>query len=216
MTINSVCDKIIVVIDPVIKIKEEDFMLFESLDMLRRNSIMSAILLIALGAVIMICPKEYIGSLTLVFGYSLIVIAIVLMLNFFSGKKSLMEYLKFTGALALGIVGVCVLVFRGDIMRVLAWLFGFLLILDGVRTMIHSFTYARRSKRKAWWVLTILSLLLIAAGVILFVNRWWDTPDMLMKVIGCAIFFSAIVSSVRLFWTWPLKKERGGEDDGEK
>jgi hypothetical protein len=189
-------------------------MLFESLDKLKRNSIMSSILLIALGVIVMICPQNYIGSLTLVFGYALIVISIVMMLNFFSGKKSLMEYLKFGGALVLLIVGVCVLVFREDIMRVLAWLFGFLLILDGGRTMIHSFTYARRSRRKGWWVLTILSLLLMAAGVILFMNPWWDTPEMLMKVIGCAIFFSAVVSSIRLVWTWPLRNAQGGDDNG--
>ena len=191
-------------------------MLFESLDKLKRNSIMSAILLIALGVIIMICPKDYIPSLTLVFGYALVVVAIVMILNFFSGKKSLMGYLKFSGALILGIVGVCVLVFRSDITRVLAWLFGFLLILDGGRTIVHSFTYARRSKRKGWWVLTILSVLLVAAGVILFLNPWWDSPAMLMKVIGCAIFFSAIVSAIRLFWTWPLKNEKGGNEDGEE
>lgn len=191
-------------------------MLFESLDKLKRNSIMSAILLITLGAVIIICPKDWIPSLTLVFGYALVVIAIVLMLNFFSGKKSLMEYLKFTGALILGIVGICVLVFRADITRVLAWLFGFLLVLDGGRTMIHSFTYARRSKRKGWWVLTILSVLLIATGVVLFANPWWNTSDMLMKAIGCAVLFSAIVSGIRLIWTWPLRNAKGGNEDGEE
>ncbi len=191
-------------------------MLFESLDKLKRNSIMSAILLIALGIIILICPENYIGSMTLMFGYTLVIIAIVMILNFFSGKKSLMEYLKFSGALILGIVGICVLVFRGDVLRVLAWLFGFLLILDGGRTMIHSFTYARRSRRKGWWVLTILSLLLVAAGVIIFANPWWDTPNMLMKVIGCAVMFSAIVSSIRLIWTWPLKNSEGENDDGKE
>lgn len=191
-------------------------MLFESLDKLKRNSIMSAILLIALGAIIMICPQEYIGSLTLIFGYTLVVVAIVMLLNFFNGKKSLVEYLKFTGALILGIVGLCVLVFRNDIMSVLAWLFGFLLILDGGRTMFHSFTYARRSKRRGWWVLTILSVLLIGAGVILFLNPWWHSQDMLLKIIGCAIFFSAVVSAIRLIWTWPIKKEKGGNNDGEE
>ena len=191
-------------------------MLFESLDKLKRNSILSAILLIALGAVILICPKDYIGSMTLMFGYALVVIAIVMMLNFFSGKKSLMEYLKFSGSLILGIIGICVVVFRGDVMRVLAWLFGFLLILDGGRTMIHSFTYSRRSQRKGWWVLTILSLLLIAAGIIIFANPWWNTPDMLMKVIGCAVMFSSIVSAIRLIWTWPLRNSKGGNDNGEE
>ena len=109
-------------------------MLFDSLDKLKRNSIMSAILLIALGAIIIICPAAYIGSLTLVFGYTLVIVSIVMILNFFSEKKSLMEYLKFSGALILGIVGLCSLFFRNDVMSVLAWLFGFLLILDGART----------------------------------------------------------------------------------
>lgn len=191
-------------------------MLFDSLDKLKRNAIMSSILLIALGAIILICPQKWIRSLMLVFGYALVVLAIVMLLNFFSGKKSLMEYLKFSGAVILGIVGIYVLVFRNDVTRVLAWLFGFLLILDGGRTMYHSFTYARRSKRKGWWVLTILSLLLIAGGVTIFLNPWWDTPDMLMKVIGCATFFSAIVSMIRLIWTWPIRTTQGGDDDGEK
>lgn len=190
-------------------------MLFESLDKLKRNSIMSSILLIALGAVIMICPETYIPSLTLVFGYTLIVVGIVMMLNFFSGKKSLMEYLKFCGALILVIIGICVLVFRGELLAVLGWLFGFLLILDGVRTVVHACTYARRSKRKAWWMLIILSVPLVVAGVVLFFNPWWESEVTLMKVIGCAIFFSAFVSALRLIWTWPLKNEKGGEEDGE-
>ena len=191
-------------------------MLFDSLDKLKRNSILSAILLVFLGAIIMLCPRDYIPALTMLFGYTLIVIAIVLSLNFMSSKKSLMEYLKFIGALVLGIVGVAVLVFKNELMVVLAWLFGFLLVVDGVRTMVHSFTYARRSKRHGWWVLTILSVLLIFAGVVLFVNPFWGTPEMLMKVIGCTVFFSAIVSGIRLIWTWPLRNSKGGNEDGEE
>ena len=119
-------------------------MLFESLDKIKRNSIMSAIILIALGFIIMVCPENYIGLLTLVFVYILVIIAIVMILNFFSSNKSIIEYLKFCGALIIGIIGFSVLVFsvlvfRDDIVSVLAWLFGLLLILDGVRTLFHSF-----------------------------------------------------------------------------
>lgn len=127
-----------------------------------------------------------------------------------------MDYIKFVAALAIFIVSICVLVYRSDIVPVLEWLFGLLLILDGARTLIHSFTYARRSQRKGWWVLTILSLLLILAGAILLVNPWWDTPSKLTKVIGCAVLFSAIISGLRLFWTWPLRNSKGGNVDGEK
>lgn len=191
-------------------------MLFESLDKLKRNSILSAILLVFLGAVIIICPQAFIPSLMLAFGYTLVIISIVMILNFLSGKKSLMEYIKFTVALIIGLVGLSALMFRSDVMRVLTWLFGFLLVLDGGRTLFHSLTYARRSQRKGWWVLTILSLLLIAAGVLVFVNPWWNSPDMLMKVIGCAVFFSAIVSGIRLIWTWPVRNAEGGNEDGKE
>ncbi len=191
-------------------------MLFESLDKLKRNSIMSAILLITLGVIILICPQKWIPSLMLVFGYVLVILAIVMILTFFSSKKSLMGYLKFSGALILGVVGLCVLFFREDILRVLAWLFGFLLLLDGGHTLFHSFTYARRSQRKGWWVLAIMSFLLIAVSIVIFANPWWDTPNALMKVIGWAVMFSAIVSSIRLIWTWPLRDSKGGSDDGEE
>lgn len=107
-------------------------MLFDSLDKLKRNSILSAILLIFLGAIIIICPQSYIPALTLAFGYILVIIAIILVLGFLSSKKSLMDYIKFTGSLILGLVGVAVLAYRSDVMRVLAWLFAFLLILAGI------------------------------------------------------------------------------------
>lgn len=190
-------------------------MLFDSLDKLKRNSILSAILLVFLGAVIIICPQSYIMSLTLAFGYILVIISIILILNFLSSKKSLMDYIKFTGSLILGLVGLAVLLYRNDVMRVLAWLFAFLLILDGARTMFHAFTYARRSQRKGWWVLAILSGILIVTGIVLFINPFWNTSDTLMKAIGCAVFFSAIVSGIRLIWTWPLRNSKGGNEDGE-
>ena len=186
-------------------------MLFESLNKIKRNSIMSAILLAALGIIILICPKEYINYLTEIFGYILIIVSIVMMLNFFSSSKSLMEYLKFIGALILGTVGTCVHIYQEDIMKVLAWLFGFLLILDGLRTLIHSFTYARRSERKGWWILSILSALLMIAGIALFINQWWDTPIKLTEVIGGTVLFSSLVSVARLIWTWPLRNTKGGE-----
>ena len=191
-------------------------MLFDSLDKLKRNSIISAILLITLGVVILLCPPMYITTLVVICGYSLVVIGIVMMLDFFSGKKSFMEYIKLVCALVLLIIGLAVLVFKSNIMLVLAELFGFLIVLDGARTMFHSFTYVRRSKRKSWWVLTILSALLIFAGIVLFINPWCNTLDRLMKVIGCAVLFSAAVSTVRLFWTWPLRNSKGGNDDGEE
>ena len=95
-------------------------MLFDSLDKIKRNSIFSAILLMALGAVMLLCPEAYISSFTLGAGYVLVIIAMVMMLDFFTSKKSLMDYILFVVALLILILGGCVLVFSEDIMSVLA------------------------------------------------------------------------------------------------
>jgi uncharacterized membrane protein HdeD (DUF308 family) len=192
-------------------------MLFESLDKIRRGTLLSAILLIALGLVILICPVAYIDSLMLAFGYGLIIVCVVMLLEFFTNKNMLVEYMNLIIALALGIVGLCVLLFRDDVVTTLAWLSSFLLLLHGVLTFRYSVTYARRSGKSSWWVFALLGALLIVCAVVLFFNPWWKTPDMLAKVIGIAVFFSAAVSIIRLVWAWPknvTEDKEGGEDRG--
>lgn len=180
-------------------------MLFDSLDKIKRNSIISAILLIALGTVILICPEKYVPSMMLLFGYALIVLAIVLLLDFITCKKTLMDYILFVAALVILIVGICVSSYRSNVMFVLSVLFGLFLFFDGFRTMVHSFTYARRSKRKGWWILSILSGLLILAGILILWHPLVDDANSMMKAVGGTILFSAAVSCVRLIWTWPIR-----------
>ena len=50
-------------------------MLFESLDKIKRNSIFTAIILMALGVVMLLCPEGYIVSFTLGTGYLLVIIS---------------------------------------------------------------------------------------------------------------------------------------------
>ena len=186
-------------------------MLFDSLDKIKTNSIFSAILLTALGIVLLMFPEMYIPALILATGNILVIIALVMMMDFFSSKKFLVDYLSFMLALALLIIGMAVLIFKDDFMVVLSRLFGILLILDGARTTFHAFTYARRSERKGWQFLVALSILLILAGIGLFVNPWLNTPYSLLKGIGSAFFFSAIVSALRLIWTWPLRNSKSND-----
>ena len=80
-------------------------MLFQTLDKLKRQSILAAILLMALGIVILICPESYINALIVASGYLMIIFAIVRILDFIAGKKALIHYVLFTGALIVAILG---------------------------------------------------------------------------------------------------------------
>ena len=177
-------------------------MLFQTLDKLKRQSILAAILMMALGVVMLICPESYVNTLVVTVGYGMI-----------AGKKALIHYILFTGALIIAILGVFILIYNENLLKALGWLFGFVLLQDGLCTLLNALLFARRSNRKGWWMLTILAAVLMVLGVLIFLNPWWDSPSLLMKVIGGALLFSALVSALRLVWVWPFKNEKEGDDD---
>ena len=43
----------------------------------------------------------------------------------------------------------------------------------------------------------------------------WDPMHIRIWCLTGAVFFSAIVSGIRLIWTWPLRNSKGGNEDGE-
>ena len=181
-------------------------MLFEELGKLKRSSIMTSILLAAVAVIMIMCPAQYVDALVSVLGYGMIILATVWILQFISGKKSLIHYIYLTGALIVAILGISVLIID-NIVLVIGIVFGLLLIADGLISIINAWMYARRAQRKGWWVLILLSVLLIAAGLIILVNPWWNEPIILFDVIGIMLLFSSLVSIVRLFMIWPIKSE---------
>ena len=86
-------------------------MLFEELSKIKRSSIMTSIILVAVGIVMILCPPQYVDSLVSMVGYGMVVLAAVMMLNYITEKKSLINCIKFAGALTILLLGIAVLVF---------------------------------------------------------------------------------------------------------
>ena len=184
-------------------------MLFQELSKIKRSSIMTSIILVAVGIVMIMCPAQYVDSLVSVLGYGMVIFAAVMMLNFISAKKSLINYIKFAGALVMMLLGISVLVFS-NIVLIIGIVFGLVLIGDGILTIINTVLYVRRAQRKGWWFLVLLSVLMILAGLVILVNPWWNEPIKLFDVIGGMLLFSSLVSIVRLIIIWPIKDEEEG------
>ena len=181
-------------------------MLFEELSKIKRSSIMTSIILAAVGIVMILCPPQYVESLVAVLGYGMVIFAGVMILNYITAKKSLINCIKFGGALAILLLGIAVLVFE-NIVLLIGVVFGLVLVADGLITMVNTCMYARRAKLKGWWLLVLLSLLLIAGGVMILVNPWWNEAVKLFDVIGVMLLFSSLVGIVRLIIIWPIKDE---------
>ena len=185
-------------------------MLFETIDNIKTYSILTAIEFMALGVVLLLCPEIYIGSLIAVSGYSMMIYAIVKILDFITGKRSLIHYISFTWALVVGLVGISVLVFKDNILLELGLIFGFLLVFDGARSLYNAFTFVRMSQRRGWSVLAVLSAILIVMGVAIFISaivfsNIYDSPLRLLRVLGVTTLFSALINILRLIWVWPLR-----------
>jgi len=191
-------------------------MLFQTLDKLKRQSILATILMMAFGVFILICPESYVNILVVTVGYGMVIFAIVEMLEFISSKKAPIHYIIFTGALIIAFLGVFILIYNQDLLKALGWLFGFVLVQDGLFTLLNALLFARRSNRKGWWLLIVLAVVLMTLGVLIFVNPWWDSPTMLTKVIGGALLFSAFVSTLRLIWVWPFKNGKESAEDASE
>ena len=197
-------------------------MIFQELNKLKHTTVMSAIILMALGVVMLICPETYINFLVTIAGYLLIILSVVIILDFIDSPKALINHIYLTIALVIGIAGIAVLIFSSNVLLTLGWLFGIILIADGVRGIIHAFLYARRSNRKGWSVLVLLSGILICVGIFIIPGviifdggTFHHSTRILMRITGIATIVSAIVNAVRLIWIWPVRNGRG-EEHGEE
>ena len=182
-------------------------MLFQGLNKLKQKSIMTSIMLMALGVILVIWPAGYTSTLLQIVSAIMVIIAIIMILDYIRSKKSIMDYIKLVGALILGVAGLLFMIFDLDSLQIISWVFGILLIIDGLHSCIHSLIYSRRSRRKGWWVLIPLSVVLIAFGVLIICHPWWNTEAQVLHAIGWMIVGAAVVSAIRLIWVWPLKGE---------
>ena len=98
----------------------------------------------------------------------------------------------------------------------MGWLFGFVLVQDGLFTLLNALLFARRSNRKGWWMLIVFAIVLMTLGILIFLNPWWDSPTLLMKIIGGALLFSAFVSTLRFIWVWPFNNGKESAEDASE
>ena len=186
-------------------------MLFNSLDKFKRQMVMLIVILMFVGLMMFVVPVSYIPLLGKVLGFIFLVLSILRVLDFLNSNKALIHYINLFVGLLFGLAGVLLFSVDGLFLWLLNWLVGTLPILLGAYGLYHALMYARRSGRSGWWVLVILSILLLIFGTILFVNPWADNPRKLLYVIGGTLFYSAVVYAISLFWIWLFRRDNGSE-----
>lgn len=182
-------------------------MLFKGLDKLKRDAIMAAIILMIIGILFLIIPQTYVTFIGSVIGFILLVICAFSMFDFVGSTKALIHYIKLALGLVIGLAGIALFVFEELFIMTLSWLVGVVPIILGVIQTAYTVIFARRSNRRGWWILTVLSSFLILFGIFVFINPWMDGTEVFMKVIGASLLYSAFISLLSLIWIWPMHRE---------
>ena len=182
-------------------------MIIQALDKIKQQTIISSLLLMIVGLVMLIIPVRHDGVLVEILGYIILLVSGVMIWDFMGAEKKLSSWILFTAALLLMVLGLFILLFGDDILKVLSVLFGVLLIVDGLHSAVHAWMYARHSGKKWWWILLILSISLIVAGVVILNNPWWHAEHSFLKVIGGVMLYAAAVGVVRLILVWPIRSK---------
>ena len=139
-------------------------MLFNSLDKFKRKMVMLIVLLMFAGLMMFVVPVSYVPLLGKALGFIFLVLSILQVLEFISSNKALIHYIRLFVGLLAGMAGVLLFSADGLFLTLLNWLVGTLPILLGGYGLYHALMYARRSGRSGWWVLVILSCLLLLFG----------------------------------------------------
>ncbi|MCR5295368.1 MAG: DUF308 domain-containing protein [Lachnospiraceae bacterium] len=187
-------------------------MLFEGLDRIKRSAIMSTIILMIAGNILLMLPSDILPFFNEIMGFALLVTAVLSIFHYLASKKALIHYVYLTIGLLAGMLGLCLLIFEGLLTAILLWMVCIFPILSGLYGIYHALVFARRSGRRGWWILIVLSAALIVFGGFVFYNPWMDSTEGTMRIIGGTMMYTAIISGLRLVWLWPIKKKEGGQE----
>ena len=92
-------------------------MLFDALDKIRQQTVITSVLLMILGLLMLIIPVQHDQILVEILGYILLLVGGVMIWDFIAGRKKLSDCILFTAALLLVVLGLFILISGDDIER---------------------------------------------------------------------------------------------------
>ncbi len=153
---------------------------------LKRGRIVTALLAVVLGVLFVVMPEASADALAAVSGILLLLagvvsLAVFLFYGIVAGNRLLIS------AIVLVLAGIFCLVHPGAVQTVLSAIFGMLIILDGSQFLAAAIECAR-VKMKGWFLMLLLSLLVIVFGGIVLLGSF----DAFMVFVGISLVADGI------------------------
>lgn len=184
---------------------------------LKTNVVISAVLCIALGAVLFAWPDLSMQIVCTAIGAVLLIGGGVRLAAYFAQRDgSVYAQLNLIMGIILAVVGIWILLQPDKVLAIIPIIVGIVIALHGINNLQQAVTLCKERYDK-WWVALILGLLTVGLGVLL-VCRPFEALDVAVKMIGIFLIYDGlsdiwIVS--RLYHTAKMMKQEADALDVE-
>ena len=163
---------------------------------MKKQFTLTAIFSILLGLVLVIWPDATKMAVSYLIGAALVVLGVIQVVRYFvyEVRLDLFRYDFVSGLILLG-VGVFLLMRPEIIVGFLPVLLGMAIVIDGAVKIQRSMDLLRVGYRH-WWLVLLLAVLALAAGVVLLVNPF-EAASTLVLMIGIVLIYDGVTD----LWT---------------
>ena len=163
---------------------------------MKKQFTLTAIFSILLGLVLVIWPDATKMAVSYMIGAALVVLGVIQVVRYFvyEVRLDLFRYDFVSGLILLG-VGVFLLMRPEIIVGFLPVLLGMAIVIDGAVKIQQSMDLLRVGYRH-WWLVLLLAVLALAAGVVLLVNPF-EAASTLVLMIGIVLIYDGVTD----LWT---------------
>ena len=158
---------------------------------MKKQFTLTAIFSILLGLVLVIWPDATKMAVSYLIGAALVVLGVIQVVRYFvyEVRLDLFRYDFVSGLILLG-VGVFLLMRPEIIVGFLPVLLGMAIVIDGAVKIQQSMDLLRVGYRH-WWLVLLLAVLALAAGVVLLVNPF-EAASTLVLMIGIVLIYDGV------------------------
>ncbi len=158
---------------------------------LKKYSIITIIVTAVLGVLLIAKPDQMIAYTSLIIGSGIILSGAVSLINYFVKKTSKLPLVMGIIALIAGVIICCA--YR-QIVSVMIFFMGIILLVGGVTDLVNSIDVARRHYH-SWIFTVVLSIASIVLGILSIVNPF-DTQSKIVQLIGGGFIVFAVLEFV--------------------
>ena len=157
-----------------------------------KSTLITSLVLIALGIYMVLSPSTAISTIIKVIGIAIIVAGAVTVLLYVANKDDSRSFTTLATGIILVIAGIVFLVKPGSLEKIFPTVVGVLIIVNGILNLIASLK-AKKAGSSAWIVGLILSVITRALGIVILSQPLF-LMSQIVRIVGIVLIITGVSS----------------------